>query len=1009
MNYIRNVLAVALVSGFFLLSTAMGAITYIDAELGNTTVNGEALSKGVNYSTSYADIDNLWGWRTNRTDVNGAGVWVSDGGSDGSVSDRENTEPLKINISLPQPGIYKLYAIIMNNNSGSGHWDVAARIGDSGYFSSYNKYNDAVSKAIASDFIGTVKVSGSGDMTFKVMIGTYSAHTANEIVSIYINGLDGWDTQTGLDQRTRFDGLGYEKVSDLQPFAQNVFPADGTNDVLSVNPVLQWLAGNDAAGHNVYLSTDMDSVEFRSDINASTVVDMADLALLASDWQKSSALASGSSDLDQSGTIDIGDLSVLAVDWLASAGITLKGSFPLATNTFDAGLLSPDQTYYWRIDEVGSQDITKGDIWEFKTFKGDGLTAYIYDDMYLSDLKVTRVDSRVSFNWAQGSPDPSVDSETFSIAWKGGVIVPEEGEYTFYTNSDDGLRLYVNDLLIIDHWSGQSLTEHSGNVFLRPGTVYPIRLEYYDNTGSAAMYLSWSGPGITKQIIPSEYLASTVAEVRPNDMWVIDLGSMPTAMRFTALTLQGLVAKDKPEILVKQGGLTSYIRTQMEQEGTVFHDNTSVWWLLNKYRDYIDGIVVCSSDLNSINCATSLCGPMRAIGVYASNLEAVQARTGLPVLADVQGLSEADIFETYKDLFDKEVLVDVNKIDFLRDISITRNAFTFYNVESAARRQYIADLTSQGLVLGWGSNAEYNWIKDVSSANAAGVPADWCKNLSTLSKLKTSIPKPPRRYPEPVKDGERIIAFSMSDGDNLQIMAGGAINDNIFFGNEHRGSFPMSWEFPPSMGYFVPRGVRSFYGEATTGENLDCFIAGPSGAGYAFHCYMPGSHTFAKNTGQSMKLCGLTVASLINDNSGSMADTDQFLERPEIMGVVYKDWVPYNRRNGAIYWHNGKPCVSYKFLLWGGTVGDPSNLGDWETVSEGIAAMPSSPATDQGSYALINANAWSFGDYGGPMQAIVNTIELLPENTRLVTVEELIILLRNNFGDSITEEEYLGM
>jgi len=43
------------------------------------------------------------------------------------------------------------------------------------------------------------------------------------------------------------------------------------------------------------------------------------------------------------------------------------------------------------------------------------------------------------------------------------------------------------------------------------------------------------------------------------------------------------------------------------------------------------------------------------------------------------------------------------------------------------------------------------------------------------------------------------------------------------------------------------------------------------------------------------------------------------------------------------------------------------------------------------------------------MQAIVNTIELLPENTRLVTVEGLVILLRNNFGDPISEEEYNAM
>ena len=987
----------------------IGAITFIDAELNNTTINGQTPINGVNYSTNYSDNENLWGWRTNRTDVNGSGVWTTDGGDGNGKADYEKTEPLKIELTLPQKGIYQLYAIIMNNRDGAGYWDVSARIGDSGLFACYTKYSDETSPALSSDFANYVKVSTSGDTTFKVMIGQYTAKEDNETVSVYINGLDGWDAQVNFDQRTRFDGIGYERVSDLISSTGIIKPENGAENVLTINPVLQWLAGADAIGHNVYLGTDRGEVGFYSDINGSAQVDLADMAILAANWQKNSNPQTGICDLDGSSIVDIGDLAYLTSDWLTNAGIVLKSSLPLDTTSFNSGLLSADQNYYWRVDEVLPDRIQRGDIWNFKTFRGDGLTACIYDDAYLGSLKVTRVDSRVSFDWEQGSPDDSIDSETFSISWKGGVTVPQDGEYTFYTRSDDGVRLYVNDMLIIDKWIGQSLTEHNGKVYLHAGKVYPIRLEYYDNTGSAAMHLLWSGPGISKRVIPSQYLTSSVDDIHPEDMYVINLGSMPMSMRFVAFTLQGLVAKDKPEILIRQGGLTEIIREQMEQEGTVFHDNSSVWWLLDKYSDYIDGIVLCSSDLASVNCATSLCGPLRAIGVYESLLDEVQDRTGLSVIADVRDMTEAEVFEQYKDMFDHEVLVDVNKIDFLRDIAVTRNSFIYYDVSSDTRKYYINELTSQGVVLGWGSNAEYGWVRDISQANASGVPADWCRNLSTLSKLETSIPRPPRRYPEPVKEGERIIAFSMSDGDNLQIMAGGFITDSQFFAHPARGTFPMTWEFPPSMGEFVPRGVRSYYQLANTGDNLDCFIAGPSGAGYAFHCYMQDGYNYAKNTGQAMSKCGLTVATLINDNNGSMSDTDEFLERPEMLGVVYKDWVPYNRREGAIYWHNGKPCVSYKYLLWGGEPGASGNLGDWITVSQGISEMPSSPATDQGSYAIINANAWSFSGYGGPMQAIIDTIEHLPENTRLVTVEELIILLRNNFGTPVSEADYLNM
>ena len=992
-----------------MMSSVLGAITYIDAELGNTTINGNLPVAETNYSTNYSDItDNLWGWRTNRTDVNGAGIWVTDGGAAGGEVDRESTAPLKINITLPNAGLYNLYAIIMNNNSGTGHWDVAARIGDSGVFTTYNKYSEErMTQALAADFEGSVKVSSGDDMTMKVLLGQYTTTTANETVSIYINGLDSWDFQTGLDQRTRFDGIGYETTPAPSPCAVNVAPFDGAQNVPGFDAMLEWLAGPDTTGHNVYLGTDESTVAFKSDLNGSRLVDLEDLAIIASNWQQAAVGTFVKKlDIDDSGSIDIGDISLLANDWLVREESAFMGGFPVETVTYDPGTLSPDTTYYWRIDEADEPDVYKGDVWEFKTFKADGLTARIYNNSDLSDLKVIRVDSQINFDWGQDAPDSSVDTETFSVSWEGGLMVPQEGDYTFYTTSDDGIRLYINDILIIDEWNDQSLTEYSGQIYLRSGTTYPIRLEYYDNGGSAAVNLKWSGPSITKQVVPTAYLSSTFTVNQPKDIWVVDLNSIPTAMRLLTLSLQGLVAKDTPVILVKQGGLTSFIRADMEQEGTVFHDNASVWWLLNKFIDHVDGIILCGSDLESINAATSLCGPMNAIAVQASILAEVQSRTELPVLVDVQGLNELAVYNTYKDLFGHETMVDVDKVDFLRDISITRNAFTYYDVDSTTRKLFINGLTSQGTVLGWGSNAEFGWVKDVSQANAGGVPADWCKNLSTLSKLRVDIPKPPRRYPAPVQEGERIVAFSMSDGDNLQIMAGGAITDKIFFGHPARGTFPMSWEFPPSMAEFNPRGVRSFYGEATTGDNLDCMIAGPSGHGYAFHYYLTNRRAYAKNTGQAMQKCGLTVASMINDNSGSMSNADQLLERPEIMGVAYKDWVPYDRRGGAIYWHNGKPAVSYKCILWDG-------LGSPEEVAAEISAMPSSPATNQASYAMVNANAWSFGssvpDIDGPMGAIAETIELLPENTRLVTVEELIILLRNNFGDPVTEQEYNAM
>ena len=252
----RKVLFAVCLMGCLLMSSALAKITYIDAELGNTTLEGATLVEGVNYSTAYSALEGLWGWRTNRTDVNGDGIWVTDGGA--IVGDSESTASLKIDITLPSAGVpYALYAVIMNNNSGDGDWDVATRIGDTGDFTTYNREADEVTQALATDFEGSVTVSGGGDRTFKVLIGQYTPTADDEVVSIYVNGLDSWNDGASHDQRTRFDGVGY----DFAP-PTVISPFDGEIGVETPSVTLQWTGGQDpnAAGHYVYLGTSLETM-----------------------------------------------------------------------------------------------------------------------------------------------------------------------------------------------------------------------------------------------------------------------------------------------------------------------------------------------------------------------------------------------------------------------------------------------------------------------------------------------------------------------------------------------------------------------------------------------------------------------------------------------------------------------------------------------------------------------------------------------------------------------------
>jgi len=137
---------------------------------------------------------------------------------------------------------------------------------------------------------------------------------------------------------------------------------------------------------------------------------------------------------------------------------------------------------------------------------GTGLKGDYYDNSDFTTLRLTRTDATVNFNWGTGSPDASMGADTFSICWTGKVQPQFSQTYTFYTVTDDGARLWVNNQLLIDKWIDQPPTEWSGQIALTANQQYDIKLEYYENGGGAEAHLSWSSPSVPKAVIPQGQL-----------------------------------------------------------------------------------------------------------------------------------------------------------------------------------------------------------------------------------------------------------------------------------------------------------------------------------------------------------------------------------------------------------------------------------------------------------------------------------------------------------------------
>lgn len=103
-----------------------------------------------------------------------------------------------------------------------------------------------------------------------------------------------------------------------------------------------------------------------------------------------------------------------------------------------------------------------------------GAPALVRDDPYLS------------FNWGTGSPAPGViANDHFSARWTR-TINTNPGAYRIFLTSDDGSRLYINNVLMIDNWAVQAPTTRAVDYFY-PGGPIEIRVEYFENLENASI------------------------------------------------------------------------------------------------------------------------------------------------------------------------------------------------------------------------------------------------------------------------------------------------------------------------------------------------------------------------------------------------------------------------------------------------------------------------------------------------------------------------------------------
>lgn len=515
--------------------------------------------------------------------------------------------------------------------------------------------------------------------------------------------------------------------------------------------------------------------------------------------------------------------------------------------------------------------------------------------------------------------------------------------------------------------------------------------------------------GATMNFNCEDYLDYDLAA--PQQIYSIDNSVLTKTQQVMIQSIQGLVARERPELFIKNDANSKWLTDFANRYGItvtkvsdVCGTTSQIRWVLNYYDDKYDSYIICDSwdDPHSLTAAVSLAAARDKTIIVDIDDIGYMTNKGKTKAADTRGHNEKEVWDLKKDIYTKNAIFvqrdDMNSHGAnLRDIPIAIKAFTWWYPDLDSTSEVFDSYNKNIPCYGWDSpvmSGEGNAVKYHSEHSMFSLVTDWSLNLSLYAGMANYQPE--ITFEQPCSDNvytpeENVhyVTFILSDMDNANTIfdAAGWIENTSRYASSYRGKFAMGWGMPPVMTKLGPSVMKWWYDNAT---EKDCFVAYCSGMDYFNPSHFPDMDIHAAHLESYLEKADIKNLAIIDSVmpakplSDDYYDTAKWYTRSErLRGLFYLEYMQYAMHSGKIFWFDGKPMVTARLDFRDDVF--YSNVRDTAAdLAASINELPTTPDNENG-YSFVTVHAWSRG-----WNDVADCIKLLDSDVRVVTPDEMI-------------------